>query len=813
MNNCTFAEGKKAIDLLIKENLNPTFLKNEAETRFHIIDNLITNCFCWKKELIEVEKYQNRSYTDYELGNPTRVIWEAKKEGKYFELPANYEQKLLVDIQSLIMLSDELKEAFQQVSNYCTRRGVQVAVITNGHQIITFLATRSDGIPPEEGRCVVFSSLEHIGKEFKIAWQLLSYEGILEKRIIKFLKEGEKSIPLKLTSLLGFYPKIRYQNHSDASLRYLSELLIQDVIENRDIEEKFYKECYCESSALSKYSLLSKNILEARYASMFDDAKPHPEAISVKPSKKTYAFNPEVMSEAISKRPIILIGDVGVGKTSFVKHLMYVSAYEEFNQSIYIYIDLGSQGSLSTDLKDFVLNEIESQLLTRHHIDIKEYSFVQGVYSSDIRRFSSGIYGEYKTKNQSLYDQKLTEMLADKIKAKDRYIKDSIIHISRQQKRQIIISLDNADQRDFDVQQKTFVVGHELAKEWNAAVFISVRPHTYYKSKQSGAFSAYPSKIFTISPPRIDNVISKRLSLSLKMAEGEIPVQGLRDITLKTNELSLFLKSLIYSLSVNNEIVELLTNITGGNVRSAIELVKNFIGSPNVDNDKIINIMKSDNIYFIPVHEFSKSALLGEYSHFNPETSLAMNIFDVTYPDSKEHFLCSIILSFLDLSGNHRDKNCFAQHESIYQELQGFGFLPEQIEDSLKRMTNKKLIETSKRITYEEDETDLIKDTALCFRITSVGLYHVKKWIYTFGYLDAMVFDTPIFDSNIKDQLVLNIESFNIKDRYSRATLFKKYLLSTWREFDDIPSYFNFEELMALSNESFSRVKNAVNKV
>ena len=52
------------------------------------------------------------------------------------------------------------------------------------------------------------------------------------------------------------------------------------------------------------------------------------------------ALTPEVLAEAISHRPIVLIGDVGLGKTSFLKHLMYVSAFEEFQKAIYIYIDL-----------------------------------------------------------------------------------------------------------------------------------------------------------------------------------------------------------------------------------------------------------------------------------------------------------------------------------------------------------------------------------------------------------------------------------------------------------------------------------------
>ena len=51
---------------------------------------------------------------------------------------------------------------------------------------------------------------------------------------------------------------------------------------------------------------------------------------------------------------------------------MYVSAFEEFQNALYIYIDLGSQGALTADLQDFVLSEIETQLRTKHGVDVHE---------------------------------------------------------------------------------------------------------------------------------------------------------------------------------------------------------------------------------------------------------------------------------------------------------------------------------------------------------------------------------------------------------------------------------------------------------
>ncbi|EOB4245721.1 hypothetical protein ACIL2N_001496 [Vibrio metschnikovii] len=56
-------------------------IKNEAQTRFHIIDRVLEDCFNWRDD-IEVEKHESKNgFTDYELGKPRILVVEAKREG------------------------------------------------------------------------------------------------------------------------------------------------------------------------------------------------------------------------------------------------------------------------------------------------------------------------------------------------------------------------------------------------------------------------------------------------------------------------------------------------------------------------------------------------------------------------------------------------------------------------------------------------------------------------------------------------------------------------------------------------------------
>ena len=810
----TIAEGKDALESLINDVATCELNWNEAETRFQIIDRIIKECLGWPLASIRLEQpREGRAYSDYELGNPRCAIWEAKRQDRTFELPADPQGNIVRDLPSLMLLGDEASEAIRQVQGYCSARGVELAVATNGHQLIAFLATRNDGIAPLDGRCLVINGYDHLRNNFPQVWQMLSPAGVAEHRINRLLKIGEdRALPQKMASLVVNYPRYRSPTSLQTSLRTLSELLLIDVVDQHDTERQFYKECYCESGALSQHALVSKRMLAARYTSLFDQTEMAPSLEPVQAGPGKSLFTPELLTEAASQRPIVLIGDVGVGKTSFLKHLTYVSAFEEFQKAIYIYIDFGSKGALAQDLEGFVLAEIEKQLYWDHKVDVDESSFVHGIYNSEISRFRRGIYGDLHDQNPTIYSQKLLEFLEEKTKHRDRHLKEAISHIARGRKKQVVFVLDNADQRDYEIQQTAFIIAQNFAKDWAAAVFITVRPQTFYKSKQAGSLTAYPHRVFTIAPPRVDQVIDKRLTFALNIAEGRIQSHRLHAIDLELINISAFLKALRHSLSKNTELVEFLSNITAGNIRAVVEFVTTFIGSANVNTQKIIDIMEREGSYIIPVHEFWKAALLGEYAYYDPQSSLALNLFDIRNANPNEHFLIPMILAYLNFDGKHRSKDGFVASTAVVAEMQEWGFTPEATEAALRRTNNKKLLETPQRVTFDEDESGLFGTMPGYFRISSIGAYHLLRWITEFSYLDAMSYDTPILNEEICDSLKPKIASLMIEDRLDRALIFRKYLTKVWHSSNLAPKYFDWPSLLTAGEGSFERVRRAIER-
>jgi hypothetical protein len=319
--------------------------------------------------------------------------------------------------------------------------------------------------------------------------------------------------------------------------------------------------------------------------------------------------------------------------------------------------------------------------------------------------------------------------------------------------------------------------------------------------------------VFTILPPRPELVVEKRLIFAARIAEGKVSAEVLRGVRLNLSSVATFLRVLLHSLEKNRDLTEILANVTAGNIRAVVEFVRRFIGCPNVEAEKIVDLDATTGPYTIPVHEFSKAAILGDYSHFVPDSSLAMNLFDVESADRKEHFLSLMIVAFLLSKSTIRDRDGFVRTTLIREEMQRWGFLPSQTEKALRRLTNKRLIETTERITFEEDLVGLIGEMPDGFRETSIGAYHIRRWAGDFAYLDAMIFDTPIFDETVRDEISGKLESFDIADRYQRTLTFRNYLSSTWDSSTLRPSYFDWGEAIKYGQANFDAVKRAIQRI
>ncbi len=770
--------------------------RNEATTRLQVINDLILKCLAWAPGDCIAEESHGKEYADYTLCCPKRsLIVEAKREGDSFELPAG-KVRMEYSIANLCEDYPNLKKAIVQVVGYCHQRGVPYAAVTNGHQVVAFVATRDDGVAPLEGTALVFPTLPFMQAHFLELWQALSKPAIrddlLRRRLIG---DNTPPLPPKLHATMHNYPGVKGRNVFQTDLQILSELVIEDVVQASEFEQQFVQECYCESGVLSQYALTSKEILKTRYAALFGPQQSGP---TVVPAKGKKGISKELLAESLSRRPIMLVGDVGVGKTSFIKYLLHVAAAEEFENAFTLYVDLGSKAILTKSVSDAVVTLLAEELKKKYSINIQDNKFISNVYFVALEEFDkSSIWSGLKGVNDSLFLEKRILFLADKLANEQEHLKQCLSHISKNQRKQVVIFLDNVDQRDYETQQQAFLVAQEIAANWPATVYVTLRPETYNRSLRRGTLSAYHPKAFTISPPRVDEVVRRRLNFARKMTSGEIAIPTLgTDMRLGT--LDIIIRSFVETMEQRNEIPECLDNVSGGNVRVALDYVRDFFGSGHADTQKIVNIFKESGKYTVSLHEFIRAILYQNAIYYDPIQSPLTNIFDVTAPDRNEHFLMGFLVSLIESQVGAGIEAGFVPLPTLYERLQPMGYTPRQIEAAVSRAVNGKLLEASGRLPVETG--NLLPEL---LRATSIGIYHVKRLAGLFAYLDGVVVDTPICDKNYQSRLH-PVDALH--ERVERCQVFLSYLDESFRPLMNHAALYNWSVYS-------SQVKNEINLI
>jgi hypothetical protein len=431
-----------------------------------------------------------------------------------------------------------------------------------------------------------------------------------------------------------------------------------------------------------------------------------------------------------------------------------------------------SQATLSANLKSFVIEEVTEQLRKNYQIDIEERNFVRGVYHSDLQRFRKGIYSDlYKTDLQRFKDKEI-ELLERKLATSEEHLKQSLRHVADARKKQLIMILDNSDQRDESTQQQVFLISQEIAEHWSTTVFVTLRPETFHRSQQMGALSGYHAKAFSVSPPRVDLVLEKRLSFALKLTRGEIPIQTLPEgMGVRFSSLDAIICSFLGSLKTNRELSECIDNISGGNIRLALDLVRGFFGSGHVDTKKIVDFQQQKG-YTVPLHEFLRAVVFGDNAYYDSNRSPIANLFDISSNDPKEHFLLPLLIGMIHSLGSSGSNGGFVETAVIYEHFQGLGFTADQIDEALVTSTRKKLIETTARLIPQPGQ--IMPHT---LRVTTLGLYHISRLSSRFEYVDAVIIDTPVLEPDVRE---LICDVFDIDSRLDRAEYFRDYLDTQW---------------------------------
>src|SRR5690554_6567156 len=303
---------------------------NEAETRKKLIDRVIEDVLDWKDLDIAYEERVsedgNTTFADYIIRTAdTSILIEAKRVGVTFStIPGQKKVKLTGKV-----MEGKTGEAIKQARNYCRKKSIPFAVVTNGYQWILFPAVRTDQVSFSSSSAIMFDSLERIlGEESDYFKSLLSRDGVIdgnlaieligrntdqfeERRLNKFFKGAGSRTANPI------YPLIENEVVSAFS----------DSIINSD--KDLLEKCYVKNADRQKFDKRIQMHLQKREPLFASQPK--------RPMRKRESSSlvDSIAAASSNARPlaILILGTVGTGKTTFLQYTRRVASALYFEKS------------------------------------------------------------------------------------------------------------------------------------------------------------------------------------------------------------------------------------------------------------------------------------------------------------------------------------------------------------------------------------------------------------------------------------------------------------------------------------------------
>jgi len=766
--------------------------RNEAETRFHFIDMLLFDCLGWDKADCTVEDRVGATIADYTLSAPRRaLIVEAKRGEVAFRLPASNESNRIWKIATFKKLAPDVYAAIEQAIGYTIQRGTPFGAVTNGHQIIAFIGSRTDGVEPIGGRAIVFHSLHDMLKSFRELWDTLSKPAIGQRRLqIALQVETSHSPPAKLATTLTHYPGLKRRNKLQVQLETIAQYLFEELLDHHG-QVAFLEACYCRSAPLAEYAQVSKNILKARYSKLFEERVSGPQ---LEPASDASGVRSDEISRVAPGRPLLLLGDVGVGKSLFLSHFVKIEAAEIIADSIYIYIDFLRMPTLRVaSLWGHVTQEVAAQLSDRYDIDVHSDDFVRSVYYRELERFARTPAGRLKGVDDASYERERVKYLSNYTDDPRRHLQSAMRAVQLGRRRPITLMLDNIDHHVPEFQEEVFRIAEHIADAWQITVFVAMRPSTFFQSKKRGVIAAYQPRAFTVDPPLVSDVVRKRLEyIEVLLSTGCDHV--LSEILQAVPSLNDYLNVVSRSFRSNVELYECVENLCGGNIRKALEYVQKFLGSGHVDTE---DILQDKDTYLIARHQFLRALIYGNNEHYDPNLSDILNVWDIGTADGAEHFLALALCAQLDHWARTREGEGFVLIGELFDSMQDAGYQTEQIRFAIERLIAAGMIESMDK---GKDGGGQIEEV----RINTTGGYYLHTLSRMFTYVDAMVVDTPIVEHEYSTR-IRSVE--DIDERLDRGLAFVEYLDRQWSNVAAIRLVFDWVDVAAAITSDIQDIK------
>ena len=712
---------------------------SEADTRSKLIDYVLTQCLGWSEEDIVREErcVETNTYLDYKLStNIPILIVEAKKVSEPLDLPTTSTQRVY-KIGGVLKQCSNTIGAMVQARDYAISKGITFCCVTNGEQFIFYRAQNQQGVEWIEHRATVFRCLSDVEDNFDLFCLHLSKAAAENGKLQQSLKLSSDSDSATSFKTLDTRHLTKTRKVDRNPLFPIIGEIVRRVFQDlasEEAESEVLEHCYVESPKKPD----KKMPYIDRPTRSLDISK-----------KEAGEFQKRITTALSTHTPphtevMLLLGSVGVGKSTFIQRFRKVLAAKEIDENgIWLYLNFKHFSDTGLTLDEFICGQIDNAVSGEYSsLGLNDWSFLKQAYHSEHEKLKRGPLQPLFKKDPDEFELEFGRKVDawSETKAEEHFIKLLSTAIKRLQKR-VFLVFDNADQLNPDTQNAIFLAAEKLAERIGCYALISMREESYWKNRDAGPLSAFHTTPYHVQPASFKQVLAKRFQYAKNLISvGSFTREA--ELSITTVELLEVFDRLVRTLlGEDQSYIEFIEATAARDTRRALETIAAFLISGHTNIEAILRDVKRSKPkgFPVPFHEFLNAVVLRDHEVYTEDGCDIFNLFAVTGTSDASNFNRIAVLGRILASKNSKVGvgTGYVLIEEVVNDCHAAGILPETSHAILSFLTARRVIETE--TTIREDLS-----TSRYVRITAAGEYYISKLSQMFGYLDLIVFQTPV---------------------------------------------------------------------
>jgi len=482
----------------------------------------------------------------------------------------------------------------------------------------------------------------------------------------------------------------------------------------------------------------------------------------------------------LENQVLLLIGSVGVGKSTFVDYLQVVALPDDLRaKTIWVRLNLNeaplSPSVAYTWIAKGIISEFKDQFSDQ---DFELLPNLERVFAPELNALRKGPLALFEQTSEE-YRTRLADQLI-------RLQNDSIVfaqclarHLCGGPGKLLLVVLDNCDKRTRDEQLTMFQIAHWVQSEFRSLVILPLRDETYDLHRHEPPLdTALKALIFRIEPPQFTDVLQARVRLALnemytnsdlaKSLSYVLP-NGIR-VTYPASDQALYLASMLKSLYAHDRFVrQVMTGLAGRDVRRALEIFLDFCTSGHIGEDEIYKIRFFEGQHVLPLSLVARVLLRMHRRLYDGNKGYLKNLMQCFSGDPlPDHFVRLSILNWLEklqrvkgpagVVGFHKVQN-------LVTDLVQIGHDSARIREELLYLIREGCV------VPEHLRLDVIAESDLV-RLSASGLVHLQLMANP-DYLAACAEDTWISDEALANRIRDRISTKGLRGQFSRTTTSK----------------------------------------